>query len=262
MSSPSRVFAVLDLFTPERPVWTTEDINQELGYTRPTGYRYVKELVDAGFLQKVGAGRYALGGRIVVLDYIQRQTDPVFLAAAPVMHQLNDETGLDVVLSMMFNGQVVDTHRVAATTNLRLAYSRGRVRPLFQGAAAKVLVAQLPRAQLAKLYEAHAAEAAAQGVGTSWTAFRDNFARIRRRGFHFSLGELESDVGGAAVPVASPEGDLTAALALVATIPTLEALGEQRLRRWLDAAAKTVHARFAHDDGDDQRRLLTQAKGA
>lgn len=247
MSSPSRVFAVLDLFTQERPVWTTDEINQALGYTRPTGYRYVKELVDAGFLQKSGAGRYALGGRIVILDYIQRQTDPVFVAAAPVMHELNDETGLDVVLSMMFNGQIVDTHRVAAASNLRLAYSRGRVRPLFCGAAAKVLVSQLPRAQLAKLYKSHAQEAAQQGVGASWPEFRDECARIRRQGFYFSLGELEDDVGGAAVPVVSAEGDLTAALALVGTIPALEAAGEQRLRYWLEAAAEAVHARFGTD---------------
>jgi hypothetical protein len=42
MSSPSRVFAVLGLFGPARPVWHTDEINAALGYTRATGYRYVK----------------------------------------------------------------------------------------------------------------------------------------------------------------------------------------------------------------------------
>lgn len=244
MSSVARIFAILDLFTLERPVWTPDEINQALGYTRPTGYRYVKQLIDAGFLHKLAGGRYSLGGRIVVLDFIQRQTDPVFLAAAPVMHELNHETGLDVVLTGMFNGQIVDTHRVAAEPHLRLSYTRGRVRPLFQGAAAKVLISQLPRAQLVRLYKAHAEEAQQQGAGESWASFRDLFARIRRDRFYLSLGELEPAVGGAAVPLISPEGDLAAALTLVSTIKTLEQLGRSRLRSWLEEAAARIDKRF------------------
>ena len=85
MSSSSNVFAILGLFTQERPVWQPDEINAALGYTRPTGYRYVKELVEAGMLQKVSVGRYALGGRIIELDYQLRQTDPVLLASVPAM---------------------------------------------------------------------------------------------------------------------------------------------------------------------------------
>ena len=85
MSSPSRVFAILDLFTEENPVWQPDNINTALGYSRPTGYRYVKELVEAGLLQKISAGNYALGGRIIALDYLLRKTDPILVAADPIM---------------------------------------------------------------------------------------------------------------------------------------------------------------------------------
>ena len=50
MTSPARVFAILDLFTRERPTWHADEINDALGYARATGYRYVRELVEAGFL--------------------------------------------------------------------------------------------------------------------------------------------------------------------------------------------------------------------
>lgn len=244
MSSPSRVFAILELFTPVRPLWSADEINQELEYSRPTGYRYVKELVDAGFLQKVSAGRYALGGRIVTLDYIQRQTDPVYVAAAPIMQHLSDESGFDAVLSRMFGGHIVDTHRVHDSSSLRLAYGRGRVRPLFQGAAAKVLISQLPRQQLTRLYETNKVEAQAAGLGNTLTEFRTRLSHIRRQGFYFSLGELEPSVGGAAVPIISPDKGLTGALALVGTIPALKAAGEDQLRSWLEAAAVLIQARF------------------
>ncbi len=84
MTSPSRVFAILQLFDETRPVWHTDELKATLGYSRATGYCYVKDLVEAGFLKKVSAGRYALGARIIKLDYQLRRSDPVLLAAIPV----------------------------------------------------------------------------------------------------------------------------------------------------------------------------------
>jgi DNA-binding IclR family transcriptional regulator len=119
MSSPARVFAVLGLFSSERPVWQPDEINEALGYSRPTGYRYVKELVEAGLLQKGSAGRYALGGRIIELDYQLRQIDPVLLAAMPAMQALAARTGFDAVLTVMYGGpRVIDIHRVSAGKEL------------------------------------------------------------------------------------------------------------------------------------------------
>lgn len=143
MTSPARALAVLDLFTQQRPVWQPDEINGALGYTRATGYRYVKDLVEAGFLQKVSAGRYALGGRIVELDYQLRQSDPVLLAALPVMESLARGSGFDVVLSVLFGGpMVIDVHRVSVQSSLKLAYGRGRPRPLFRSGAPKIDPAQ------------------------------------------------------------------------------------------------------------------------
>lgn len=240
MSSVSRVFAILDLFSQEQPVWNIDDIIAEMGYTRPTGYRYVRELVEAGFLQKVAAGRYALGARIVVLDNQLRQTDPVLRAAAPRMHELVAQTGFDAVLSSMFGQQVVDTYRVSSDSHLTLGYGRGRLRPLFQGAAPKVLLAHLPRAQMLRLYETHADEVARYGMGEDWTTFRKGLALIRKEGFYFSLGELESELGGAAVPLLDPGGDVLAALTLVGTVAPLRAAGGAALRDELLPAARHI----------------------
>jgi DNA-binding IclR family transcriptional regulator len=171
VTSPARVFAVLDLFTSERPVWHADEISRALSYSRATGYRYVRDLIEAGFLQKVSAGYYALGPRIILLDYQLRQSDPVLQAAVPIMESLASRTGLDVVLSAIFGTQVVDTYRSNRGTSLQLAYGRGRPRPLFRGAAPKVLVAHLSRATLLRLHKSHAREIAAEHLGNSWASF-------------------------------------------------------------------------------------------
>ncbi len=245
MSSPARVFAVLDLFSRERPVWQPDEINEALGYTRATGYRYVKELVEAGFLHKVSAGRYALGGRIIELDYQLRQSDPVLLAAIPVMDALAAGSGFDAVLTVLLGGpKVIDIHRASVQTSLHLAYGRGRPRPLFRSGAPKVLLSFLPRAQLVKIHARHAAEIEREGMGADWSAFRAYCTQVRKEGFYLSLGELEPDIGAAVVPVLNLEDEAVAALALVGTIERLTAHPRESLRTRLAEAALAIRARL------------------
>ncbi|CAN5621629.1 IclR family transcriptional regulator [soil metagenome] len=240
MTSPSRVFAILNLFSEERPVWHADQINEALEYSRATGYRYVKDLVEAGFLQKVSAGRYSLGTRIIELDYLLRRSDPVLLAAAPVMDELSRKARLDSVMSALFGMKVIDTYRVSHDASLQPVYGRGRPRPLFQGAAPKVLISRLPRPQLVRIYEAHAAEIAERGLGDSWTAFRTLMSEIREHGFYLSRGELETDIDAAAVPIAGADGDVVAVLALVGSRANIDRLGERRLHTMLAAAATDI----------------------
>lgn len=248
MSSSSRVFAVLGLFSKQRSVWHTDDINAALGYSRASGYRYVKELVEAGLLQKVAAGYYALGARIIELDYQLRQSDPVLLAAAPVMDALADRSKFDVVLSTLFGGaQVIDTHRAGPGSSLRLAYGRGRPRPLFRGAAPKVMLAALPRAALKCIYDRHAEEIAAAGLALSWGEFRRRMGHIQEARFYLSLDEVEEGLGAAAVPILNAEGESLAALALVGTSNALRAAGESRLAGWLHHAASAVRSTLGRD---------------
>jgi DNA-binding IclR family transcriptional regulator len=243
MSSTARTFAILGLFSRTRSIWHTDEIIGSLKFSRASGYRYVKELVDAGFLQKVGAGRYALGPRIIELDYQLRQSDPVLLAATPVMDALAQKTHLNVVLSALYGrDRVIDSHHARVDNGLDLAYGRGRLRPLFHGAAPKVLLASLPRASLKRLYDSHAGDISAAKLGANWNEFRRGMSLIREARFYLSLGEVERHVGAAAVPVCNADGEVLGALALVGTIATLREVGETKLARWLNKAAVEMQA--------------------
>lgn len=241
MTSLSKGFAVLNLFCEERPVWHADEINQTLGYTRATGYRYVKELVEEGFLRKVSAGRYSLGPRIIELDYQLRRSDPVLLAACPVMDDLVKKTRLDAVLSTLFDDRMVDIHRASGDPTLRLSYGRGRPMPLFRGAAVKILLAHTERRHLQRLYETHAKEVQELGLGTTWSDFRTRMNTIRAEGFYLSLGEVEPKLGAAAVPIFDVDGEPAAALALVGLTESLVALGEKRLSTLLRKAQEDIH---------------------
>jgi len=239
------VLAILDLFTLEHPVWSPDAICDRLGCSRPTGYRYIKELVDAGLLQKTGAARYAMGKRIIQLDYEMRQSDPVLVASMGVMADLAQRIGFTVVLSAMFGDQVIDIHHAGQPPDeLPFAYARGKPRPLFSGAAPKVILPSLPRATLVRLYRTHHQKIAASGLGETWVAFRRHLASIRKDGFYLSLGELGPNIAGAAVPVYNNEGDVLAALAAGGSVREMERVDIAKLRAELFSAEAHIRARL------------------
>ena len=94
MSSQKKMLAVLDVFTPAHPLLTAEDVMSRLGYSRGTAYRYIRELCDAGLLTRVG-GCYALGPRIIELDFNIRQWDPVLRASQSSQNALRGEHEVD-----------------------------------------------------------------------------------------------------------------------------------------------------------------------
>ncbi len=235
----------MDLFSEARPIWHADDIIASLAYSRPTVYRYVKDLVEAGFLQKVSAGRYALGVRVIELDYLLRRSDPLLIVGASVMNRLAVETGLYVILSAMYGDKVIDIHSVGGDPGLTLGFRRGQPRPLFAGAAPKMLLAFGARATARRLYEAHAEEVAQRGLGAGWPEFRAHLALWRKRAVYHSRGEAERGVAGLAVPLLDRSGVAVAALSLVGALSRLTVEREPDLIARLERARQEIEPRLA-----------------
>jgi len=243
-SSLARMLGVLDLFTEQRLHWTADAISEALQVSLPTGYRYVKMLTEAGLLQRTGDAQVTLGPRIVVLDHYIRQADPVLQHGIPFMKELVALTGFDCVVSSLLGTQLLDTHREYSSVPADLSYGRGRPRPLFLGAAPKVILAQLPTGTLHKILDAQSLDAAAAGLPTEWAEFRRYFARIRKAGFYFSNGELEASLSALAVPLIAADGRVLGALSLVSSVQRMGMIDTSKLTPLLQRAAADISSRL------------------
>jgi DNA-binding IclR family transcriptional regulator len=143
-NSLERMLGLLDLFSVDQPVWSTEAMMQATGCTRSTCYRYLKVLQAAGFLTPVAQGAYILGPRIIELDRQQRLRDPIYMAGGPPMKQLASRTGHSTLLCMLYSDTVMCVREEISPNAPTGLFSRGQKRPLFHGAASKVIMAHLP----------------------------------------------------------------------------------------------------------------------
>lgn len=201
MSSFKKMLSILDLFSIKRPTLTLDDIVSELNITVPTCYRYLKELCDVGLLAKIDGGEYIVGPKIIKLDHFIRSTTPTIVIATPIMKELSEYTGCTVLLSHIYNDEVINVHVESNYDEPLLTYNRGVPHPLFRGATSKIIIANLPKARLQKLYEDYKTHIKNEKLGDTFHIFYHNLLKIKKAGYCISKGELDSQITGIAAPV-------------------------------------------------------------
>ena len=242
MTSLARMLAILDLFDEGASVWTAEAISERLGYSLPTGYRYVRELHTAGLLRRDAGGTYVLGPRVIELDHRIRVGDPLLIAGQRVMRALAGETGCDVVLGTIYSERIITIHQEQGSEGVSASFGRGRRMPLFRGMLSKAILAGLPRAQLRRLHEHHHEEAEASDFSRDAEAMLAELNAIRSAGVCISHGELDRGLVGIAVPLASPAHRLTAALGFVISRRRFATSDAKRLTALLTEAGARILA--------------------
>ncbi len=214
MSQVIKVLQVLDLFSEKDITLSAEDVADRLRTSRPTAFRYMRQLCDAGMLTRL-SGRYALGPRIIQLDHQIRLCDPILLASRDAQKNLASVTGCSAILCSIYEDQVIMVHRERGPDELALDFERGNVLPLFKGAAAHVILAHLTPARLKRIYETHGHTPEAQAIGADWSTFSRHFRECRRKKFYVSHGELDPNVSGISAPIFNGDRLVIGSLTLV-----------------------------------------------
>jgi len=206
---------VIDAFSEEAPVWTVDQLVEELGTSRSTTYRYVKELCEAGFVAPVGVGGYILGPRIIELDRQIRHCDPMLTLGRDLVADILPHVGEGVIfICGLVGDDVISVYRRENPNSLDISYSRGRPMPLFRGSASRVILAHLSERRLTKLFLYHRREIREAGLGGEWDAFRVNMKEIREQPYLSSRAQIDQGVFALSAPVFDGDGNILASLTL------------------------------------------------
>jgi len=244
---------LLNVFTTAAPAWSTEDLIRFSGTSRSTCYRYIKTLQDAGFLTPVAGGAWMLGPRIIELDRTMRICDPVTTGGGPPMRRAAQQTGYSGLLCVLFSSTVMCVDDVAAAGAPSGLFSRGQRRPLFAGAASKVILAHLPPHQLRALFDRHRVAIAAAGLGPDWDAFRGALRAIRKAGHCVTIGEFRPGILGIAAPLFNAEGEVLGSLGIAAQAHKVPAKRHGALAAIVAGAAQEACARIAKQQSNSAR---------
>ena len=247
LSSFGKILTVLDLFSVSRPVINVDIICEELGLSKPTSYRYLKELVSSDILQRISgtSGDYTLGSKIAVLDYISRTTDPVVQASSPFMSEIAERTELCCLLTHLYQDYCIDVHHEVFRNTDLLSYGRGCPRPVYVGSSPKVILAHLPKQRLHNYYERFATQLSEVGFAQDLESFIQQMKKIKKQGYYFSQGELDPRVSGLSVPIRFSSKEAPMALTVLASRSRFEFINVSKLIETLKENAAQIEKKFS-----------------
>ncbi|MBW8638652.1 IclR family transcriptional regulator [Hoeflea sp. WL0058] len=200
-NSLERVLSVLQVFSEDRLEWTPEEMMAELGYSRPTLYRYLKTLKDAGLLTSTPNAGFSLGPKIVEMDYLLRKSDALSLNGQPYIEDLAGRYPCTALLVRWYGKKILCVASECSTPDPLSSYPRGRPMPLARGAISRSIMAFLPRRQLLPMVKANLDELSAVGLGDTVEEILDSYRRVRKAGFATAQGEVTAGVTGFAAPI-------------------------------------------------------------
>lgn len=240
--SGERILAILDLFSEARPEWTSDDMRTALGYSRPTLYRYLKTLKDAGYLTSLSSGSFALGPKVTELDYLMTRADPMIRHGTAELNALAARFPGSAFLARWYGSSLLCVASVVSSDTPRSSYPRGRPMPLGRGAISRAIAAALPARERRRIVGHHLSDFAGAGVGDSIEDVMAALRDVRRDGVAVAWGEVTPGVVGVAAAILAGEQTPLGALCLSSdeTEMTAEKLGE--VRAAVRAASERVTA--------------------
>lgn len=166
--------------------------------------------------------------------------DPVYTAGGRPMQQLAARTGHSALLCMLYSDAVMCVREELNAEAPEGLFSRGQKRPLFAGAASKVILAHLPAHQLRSLFAKHRKTIAAAGLGADWESFRKALRNIRQDGYCITTGEFTAGITGIAAPLFNRTGKVLGSLGIAMSASTADRSQFPELIKAVIKAARDV----------------------
>ncbi len=210
-SSLAKMLALLEAFTKDRHMWTVEAMAEHFGYTHSSTYRYVRELCRAGLLVRMPNGEYVIGARIVVLEALIRQADPLTKACMPMLENFTRLLGCHALLSNAYGEHLINVVHLPGNDDIELAFVGGRQLPWFRGATSRAILAFLPRKRVRKLFEKNYE---GERNKLNWRQTLGLLNEVSDQGFCISREELQKGVVGVGAPLIL-SGDVLGSVTLV-----------------------------------------------
>jgi IclR family pca regulon transcriptional regulator len=254
--SLERGLAILTCFTPHRPVRGIADIADDLGMSRSTTHRYVVTLVELGYLEQDARRKYRLGLRVTDLGMSALNSTGLREHAHPYLEELRQRTSYTVSLAVLDGADILYVDRVQSRRrgqgHIDLNLAPGSRLPAYCTAMGKILLANLPNAELHRLLTSMKLTKRTPNTITSKTALRQELEQIQDEGVAVNDQELVPEVHSIAAPVRDDAREVVAAINIAAATSaiSLEELVDGLSPHLISTAAR-ISARLGYRRDDE-----------
>jgi IclR family pca regulon transcriptional regulator len=234
----ARGLDVIRAFGPTAMTMTVSEMAARTGLARPTARRLLLTLEQLGYVRAVD-GEYSLTTKTLELGTAVIAAQSLWDVARPHLVALVARTDESSSMSQLDGSDIVYTGRVAVPKIIALSVSIGTRFPAVATSMGRVLLADLPEAELDAALATPSQSGIIPRVSPSRRDLDRSLAEIRRRGWAMSDELLSVGIRSIAAPVRGPDGRTRAAMNVTvhAAETSIEHLTGEYLPLLLEAAA-------------------------
>jgi IclR family transcriptional regulator, pca regulon regulatory protein len=211
VQSLERGLAVLRAFDGDHAALTLSDVARRTGLTRATARRLLLTFVTLGYMRCDGR-RFGLTPKVLDIGHSYLSSLQVGDIAQPFMEAMSERVHESVSCAVLDGEEIVYVARVPTTRIMTISLALGSRLPAFCTSLGRVLLAELPPAELdAYLARLRPVHRTARTV-TDPDRLREILADARRQGWTMVDQELEDGVRSIATPLRGRGGRAVAAL--------------------------------------------------
>ncbi len=239
VQSLERGLAVIRSFDAAHRELALTDVARATGLTRAAARRFLLTLVELGYVQ-VSEGRFSLRPRILELGYAYLSSLSLPEVAQPHMEALVADVNESSSISVLDDLDVVYVVRVPTRRIMSITLAVGTRLPAYATSMGRVLLADLPDAELEERLSRVAPLALTARTVKDAAALRTILETVRRQGYAAVDQELEEGLRSLALPIRGGGGRAVAALNV--SVHSSRASMTVLRREFLPAARRTVDA--------------------
>jgi len=208
----AKALSVLECLALAEAPLTAQALAERCHLSRPTAYRLARTLIEAGFVETVGEGRYRLGTKILRLSRHVLDRLEVPALAKPILRRLRQQTGEMSIAAVRDQGGLFYIAKYETTHAVQMASRVGTSGYLHSTALGKAILAFLPVDERTNLLENLPLPRVTPKTITSRTQLRSHLEQVRLQGFAIEDEENEPEIRAIAAPVFNHMGEAIGAV--------------------------------------------------
>lgn len=235
----ARGLEVITAFGPTALSLTVSEVAARTGLARPTARRLLLTLEQLGYVRGID-GVYTLTTRTLELGTSYIAALGMWDVARPHLLSLVHQTGESSSMSQLAGSDIVYTARVPVAKIIAFSVNIGTLFPAVATSMGRVLLADLPRAELDEVLARPSRSGIIPRVIPTRAELDDSLAQIRERGWAMSDENLSVGIRSIAAPVRDATGRTAAAMNV--TVHAAETSVERLLSEYLPLLLETADA--------------------
>lgn len=209
-----RGLKLLSLFAGPDITYSATQLGKVSGLPASTLHRFLRNLQSANFLSVDEAGNYHLGMACVSLGQAAIGQLDVRRLSLPHLQELNHRTRETVHLTVRIGLSAVYVEKLDSPEPLRIHSRIGAMVPLYCSAVGKVLLAYLPEAEQAKLFDQLEIKRFTANTVGNLQELQTELRKVRKTGYACDLEEHEIHIRCIAAPIWDHGGNVNASLSI------------------------------------------------